>query len=88
MSSISILEGVNQVRDQGKWILVFEGELVQFPTILYCAKCTILVFDEEERRSHGGLRRANASSPELFIQEVRELFLLVSTEGVYLAVES
>ena len=65
-----IFEFVDEVGDEGEWIGVAGGMFVQVSVILTGVEATVLLFDKEERRCLGGVRRANLSTVEVFLEEV------------------
>ena len=65
-----VFEFVNEVGDEGKWIGVAGGMFVQVSVILTGAEAAILFFNKEEQRCLGGVRRANLSTIEVFLEEV------------------
>ena len=65
-----IFEFVDEVGNEGKWIGVAGGMFIQVSVILTGVEATILLFDKEERRCLGRVRRANLSTVEDFLEEV------------------
>ena len=59
-----------------------DGMFVDVTVVLAGAESSILLFNEEERRSLGGVGRADLAGCEVLIQEVSG-FTLVRGEGVY-----
>ncbi len=55
--------------------------------VLYGSERPILFLDEEERGGEGGFGRADASGLQVLVEELVELFLFISVQGVYHAVQ-
>ncbi len=73
---------VDKFRDEGERVSVLDCHLVQFAIVLDWAQSAILFLSKEERRSKGRLRGTNMSGLQVFIEELVELFLFVSVQGV------
>ena len=65
-----IFEFVDEVGNEGKWIGVAGGMFIQVSVILTGVEAAILLFDKEEWRCLGRVRRANLSTVEVFLEEV------------------
>ena len=65
-----ILELVDKVRDEGEWVGVMGGMFVQISVVLTGAETTVFVFNKEEWGCLGGVRRADLSAVEVFLEEV------------------
>ena len=65
-----VFEFVDEVGDEGKWIGVAGGMFVQVLVILTGAEAAVLLLNKEERRCLGGVRKANLSTVEVFLEEV------------------
>ena len=57
----SIFQLVHEVRDKGKGVGVAGGVFVEISVVLAGAELTVLLFDKEEGRHLGGVRRTNLS---------------------------
>ena len=82
----SILEFVDDIRDERKGVLVLDHERVQLTVILHQMEFTILLLDKEEGRSEGGNRGSNITTSSHIIEESIESGLFHRTKGVNLAV--
>lgn len=57
---LGALELVNEFRDEGEWVAVFDRHFVQLAVVLYGTEQAILLFDEEEGQSEGGFGGVNS----------------------------
>ena len=81
--NLGISQFVYKIRDEGKRVGVADGVFIDVAVVLAWAKSAILLFNKEERRGLGGVRWADLSRGEVFIQEVLSGFAFVWGEGIY-----
>ncbi len=81
-------ELVDEFRDEQKRVSGFDRHFIELPIILYGSKCSIFLFDEEEGGGERGFQGTDPSGFQVFVKEPIKLFLLVSVQGVDLAVQS
>ncbi len=67
--------------------MILDGHLIEFAVVLYGSKCSVLLFDEEEGGGEGGLGRVDSSGFQILVEELVELFLFISVQRVYFAVQ-
>jgi hypothetical protein len=82
------LKPVNDVGYQGEGVAVPDGIFVEFPVVLYEAKFSILLFNEEHRQCNGRLRRLNVPFAQVFLQKSFQLLLLVNGHRIHLGTNS
>ncbi|KAF8810881.1 hypothetical protein BYT27DRAFT_7090891, partial [Phlegmacium glaucopus] len=51
----------NQFRNEGKWVLVFDGDCIESSIVLNKPKTSVFLFDKENRRCHQRFGRSDAS---------------------------
>ena len=84
---LGILKGVDKVGDEGWWITVLFGDVVQSAVILNWAEPSVLFLDEEEGGSHWGIRHANPTSTKVLFGKFIELGALFMRESIKLTLE-
>ena len=83
---LGVLGGVNELLNQGKWVLVLDCPLIEASVILDRAQGAILLLNKEERGCHRGLGWSDAAVLQVLIQELFQRFLLGAAKGVDLAI--
>jgi hypothetical protein len=76
---------VDEFRDEGWGVLIFDCEGVQRSVVLYEVKSAILLLDKEDQRCHGRFRGAYSATTEIFVDEHVHFGLFIGGEGVHLA---
>ena len=79
---LSISQFIYKVGDERKGVGVADGVFVDVVVVLARAESSILLFDEEERRSLRGVGRADLSRGEVFVKEVFGGFAFIRGEGI------
>ena len=65
-----VFELVDEVGDEGEWVGVLGGMFVQVAVILTRAEAAIFLLDKEEQGCLGGIRGADFSAIEVFLEEI------------------
>src|SRR6202035_568387 len=63
---LSPLELVDELRDEGEWVLVFHCDVIEGSIVLDQSKRAIFLFDEEDRRCHRRLGWSDTSCFQVF----------------------
>src|SRR3979490_345159 len=79
------LESVNEVVNEGKGIAVLSGDQVERAIVLYKAKLSVLLLDEEDRSAYWRFRMSNASCRQGFFQKSVQFSLFFGRHGVDLS---
>jgi len=74
------------IGDEGEGVGVLDHDLIQLLIVLYEAKQTILLLDEEHRGSHRGLGWMDAAICKVLLEEVIKLLLFCRGQGECLGV--
>src|SRR5258707_10523649 len=74
-------EASQDIRDEGEGVGVLDCDLIQLLIVLYEAKQTILLLDEEHRGSHRGLGWMDAAVRKVLPEEVVKLLLFCRGQG-------
>ena len=80
---LGVSQLIYEIRDEGEWVGVADGVFIDIAVVLAWAKSAVLFFNEEERRGLGGVRWADLSRGEVFVQEVLGGFAFVWGEGIH-----
>src|SRR5258708_15816397 len=78
---LSTMEVGQDIGDKGEGVGVLDCDLVQLLIVLYEAKQTILLLDEEHRGSHGGLGWMDVAVHKVLLEEVIKLLLFCRGQG-------
>src|SRR5258708_6889979 len=78
---LATTEAGQDIRDEGEGVGVLDHDLIQLPIVLYKAKQTILLLDEEHRGSHRGLGWTDAAICKVLLEEVVKLLLFCRGQG-------
>lgn len=76
------LQSVDDVSDQGEWVAILDCVLVETSIVLDKAERSILLFDEEDGGSNGGLGGTNQTTLEVLLEKAVQFYLFVRREGV------
>src|SRR3979490_673823 len=78
-------ESVNEVVNEGKGIAILSGDQVERAIVLYKAKLSVLLLDEEDRSAYWRFRMPNASCRQGFFQKSVQFSLFFGRHGVDLS---
>src|SRR3981189_1161019 len=78
-------ESVNEVGNEGKGIVILSGDQVERAIVLYKAKLSVLLLDEEDRSAYWRFRMSNASCRQGFFQKSVQFSLFFGRHGVDLS---
>ena len=82
---VSISEFIDEIRNEGKRIGISNGMFIQVVVVLARAKTTIFLFDKEEWGHLRGVRGADLSTIEVFLEEILGGLALIRRDGVDLS---
>src|SRR5258708_21886935 len=74
-------EAGQDIRNEGEGVGVLDHDLIQLLRVLYEAKRTILLLDEEHRGSHRGLGWMDGAIRKVLAEEVVKLLLFCTGQG-------
>src|SRR5260221_318694 len=78
---LSTMEAGQDIRDEGEGVGVLDHDLIQLLIVLYEAKQTILLLDEEHRGSHRGLGWVDVAVHKVLPEEVVKLLQFCRGQG-------
>src|SRR5258707_8002150 len=78
---LSTMEAGQDIRNEGEGVGVLDHDLIQLLIVLYEAKRTILLLDEEHRGSHRGLGWMDGAIRKVLAEEVVKLLLFCRGQG-------